>query len=369
MRILGILAAVAMAAATACTYQVVPDRSATTPSFLGAETDPCTDGGAAPDGGATCSADLSSDPDNCGQCGHGCLGGACNDGVCQPVHLVRGEAGPRWVGVHAGQVYFASSSNIKRMPASGGNVTVFANDVGGWNGTASTITQDASGLFYAGASYLFVWRAYEDPYYLVWDASTPVVAVTTDTANAYVVDSQGSLRRIPKNGYESIAPIGNAAGFTASLVADDTYVYAAGQGGIRRWPSDGSAAGTTGSLLTSTPAGSLAIDAGYVYFTTPGGVTRISKATGTLSIVAANVDMGPADSAGSVGNQPIAVDAVRVYFASQRQGNVLACPLAGCSGDPTVLAENQPAPYAIAVDDGAVYWTTLRGNAVLKVAK
>jgi hypothetical protein len=31
----------------------------------------------------TCSADASEDPENCGRCGHSCLGGSCSSGICQ----------------------------------------------------------------------------------------------------------------------------------------------------------------------------------------------------------------------------------------------------------------------------------------------
>src|SRR5438046_9066610 len=36
-------------------------------------------------------ADLESDPLNCGRCGHGCRGGDCGGGVCQPIKLAQGN--------------------------------------------------------------------------------------------------------------------------------------------------------------------------------------------------------------------------------------------------------------------------------------
>jgi hypothetical protein len=36
--------------------------------------------------GASC-VDVTGDPDNCGACGHGCQGGACTAGLCQPITL------------------------------------------------------------------------------------------------------------------------------------------------------------------------------------------------------------------------------------------------------------------------------------------
>jgi len=43
-------------------------------------------GGAGADGGASCT-DTTSDPNNCGACGHSCLGGTCSTSVCQPFPL------------------------------------------------------------------------------------------------------------------------------------------------------------------------------------------------------------------------------------------------------------------------------------------
>ncbi|HEY4117471.1 MAG TPA: hypothetical protein VGM56_06425 [Byssovorax sp.] len=47
-------------------------------------------------GGAVCdpAAEHSSDPHNCGACGHDCLGAACSAGVCQPVAIWTGNAAP-----------------------------------------------------------------------------------------------------------------------------------------------------------------------------------------------------------------------------------------------------------------------------------
>jgi hypothetical protein len=73
------------------------------------------------DGGdAQVCVDVSSDPNNCGSCGHGCLGGSCKAGVCQPFTL------PQTVGRSGGgfaltrtQVYWPGDFGLLRCDLPG----------------------------------------------------------------------------------------------------------------------------------------------------------------------------------------------------------------------------------------------------------
>ena len=53
--------------------------------------------------------DTSTDPDNCGRCGHGCQGGSCQEGACQPVTLASGQGYPFAIAVDAASVYWTNS--------------------------------------------------------------------------------------------------------------------------------------------------------------------------------------------------------------------------------------------------------------------
>jgi hypothetical protein len=53
----------------------------------------------------------------------------------------------------------------------------------------------------------------------------------------------------------------------------------------------------------------------------------------------------------------IAVDAANVYWTNRGGGTVMACPIAGCNGAPTVIASGLSSPGAIAADSAGVYWT------------
>jgi hypothetical protein len=63
---------------------------------------------------------VESNPDNCGTCGHSCLGGACKAGVCQPVTLGY-LPDPLAIAVSDTGVYFTTSSGIvASLPIDGG---------------------------------------------------------------------------------------------------------------------------------------------------------------------------------------------------------------------------------------------------------
>jgi hypothetical protein len=66
---------------------------------------------------------LSTDPKNCGACGHDCLGGDCRRGVCQPVVLARGINSVNGVAVTSAGVYIGSAEGLLLLPP-GANDTI-----------------------------------------------------------------------------------------------------------------------------------------------------------------------------------------------------------------------------------------------------
>ncbi len=61
----------------------------------------------------------------------------------------------------------------------------------------------------------------------------------------------------------------------------------------------------------------------------------------------------------------LAVDANAIYWTDYGNGTVMKLGLSG--GTPVVLASNQDQPFAIAVDANAVYWTSSGSGGVMKV--
>jgi len=69
-----------------------------------------------------CGADLQNDPNHCGECDHGCLGGDCTAGKCQRVVVADGQSEPAGITVDDASVYWVNVANksLKRMPKTGG---------------------------------------------------------------------------------------------------------------------------------------------------------------------------------------------------------------------------------------------------------
>jgi hypothetical protein len=69
---------------------------------------------------ATC-VDMSTDPSNCGRCGHDCQGGACAGGACQPAVLGVVDS-PYALAINSTGIFISSgnSGTIESRPIDGG---------------------------------------------------------------------------------------------------------------------------------------------------------------------------------------------------------------------------------------------------------
>lgn len=319
------------------------------------------------------------DPDNCGTCGHSCLGGACTAGACEPVMLASDQgdtndqfygAGPVDLATDGAHVYWLTGlGDVMRVPTAGGAVehvaaapsgsmrlrldrddVFFTGDRHGRvfrapkrGGDAAALTPPSSDVIY---DFLVAWgRIYwtaqpSEPLVDDW----PVRSCSRDgcgTDAPYEVWSSGratllvtNATRLFMSGYDAtthqpwitgVNPQGHGngqvkigAGWVVSLAADDRDVFVGAEDELRRAPAMGSAPGTV-------------IASGEAY-----------RTTYTLEL-----------------------DGDDVYFANTRQ-SIARCSRRGCI-DPEVIVTD-PQAKRIAMKDDAIYFITFDGR-VMKVAK
>lgn len=77
--------------------------------------------------GGCATSDLSTDPMHCGACFHDCLGGACKEGMCQPVAIGQAQTSSQdasfWIKVDDTNLFLASllpDLSVSKMPKGGG---------------------------------------------------------------------------------------------------------------------------------------------------------------------------------------------------------------------------------------------------------
>lgn len=300
-----------------------------------------TDGGTVtlPDGavvtpdGRACSGALDSDSENCGSCGHSCLGAACQAGVCAFVTLVSNQPAPSGLAVGGGSVFWTTEGTNPDYVGS-----VFALSLANPAATPAVLAAGSQNYpraltFADGALY---WGAYGDGAIGKWTAS----------AGTY--------------------PLGTAPGGRLyNVVADTAFVYFSMEiangnlpvsGAVGRCPLDGCVGAPELVATAEAKIIGLAIDQGVLFW---------SVYSSNGAVYALKLDGASSPRAIAVGQaSPLNIAAFGgfVYWVNAASGTV-ARMSADDSGDAgaatlTILAKNQPTPWGIAADAEGVYWTT-----------
>jgi hypothetical protein len=163
--------------------------------------------------------------------------------------------------------------------------------------------------------------------------------------------------------------IGSYNGSPGYLAVDDTYVFWTdiSSGAIMKVAQMG---GTPEMVAPSPYPQGIALDAGYVYWTdsSQGAILRVLKSGGNGEPLASGQDM-PVQ---------IAVDGDFVYWTDTSDLGLGSVMRANKSGGPAIPlatglgtgSDQHRGPWAIAIDEVAVYWTEIYGRgAVMRVAK
>ena len=311
--------------------------------------------GSAGDGAASCG-DVDSDPLNCGACGNVCADGGCWRGLCRQAsggtRLVTGEY-PIALAVDADRIYWLNyirvslnelpHTQLKSCPLSGclGNPKLLWDD-----------RQDARRLAVAnGAAFWSVadWKTaavLSCPSNGCSGAPRTVVSLVNDYVDDFVANATSlvfsthlGIFSCPTSGCEPTGPVAlfEQTGLKSNLAIQGNELY-----GLVDVPDDTKDSGQAPTLFSCPLSGCAS---GPTLFPTPAvkGALAVSEQT------VAWVDTG----------ELIDFSATNMSDTEWDQGRVYACPLTGCVGTPTPLAQYPAwfAAQAIAVDASGVYWT------------
>jgi sugar lactone lactonase YvrE len=351
----------------------------------GAEAGPPFVVGTPCDAGDTCCArvyvDTRADSNNCGRCGHGCQGGTCWMGACQPVTLASQPFAasstnhPSGIAVNSAGVYwtnYATSGTVMQAPLDGGTPGPAAAN----QRFPQSIAADSTTIFWTNFGGGTVMRLTLGGTPTMLASGQIPNGITVDAARVYWTSgdslSTGTVLSAPLAGG---TPTTLASGQTnpTGVAVDSTSVY---------WVNAGNYAPRVGALMKAPLGGgtpvmlasglsnpeSVAVDSTRVYWTNmdDGTVMQVALNGGTPIPLASN----------QVQPSGLAVDSTGVYWTNLDStgasgGKVNRLPLDG--GNPTTLASAQPAPSQVALDSTSVYWVNsnaaMNDGCVMKVAK
>jgi len=324
--------------------------------------------------GGSCG-DTMTDRDNCGACGHSCLGGQCAAGKCQPVRLANVFGYPHQLVVDATHVYFTERrgmqmSHVYRAPIAGGATMDLA-----------TIPTLANGLQLSGGNVYVAVGEIPQLYRIPQAGGAPVPLVTGADGGAptsLVIDgnriiyatTRPMLSVVPLAGgaVADFANVGDVQALPQNLAIAGGYLYYANfgaTGNVGRVPLSG---GAPTPLASQPNAFDIVSDGTNAWFTAyaDGQVKRVPVSGGTAEPIATGQDHPTG----------IAFDGQYVYWTNfvpqslnggSPDGSVVRAPIDG--GAVEVLAAGLNGPYDIAVDARAVYWVNRWGLSVHMLAK
>lgn len=306
--------------------------------------------------------DTMTSPDNCGACGHSCLGAACVDGGCQPTQIATDTASSITVNdVAVVWGVYGGANNARAADLDGSNVRIVPTGV--WL-PAVAVASNAGHVTVAlndfqSSSYVMVFDASGANLLASPSANSPV-ALVMDGARAYWASNQNGegIYALDLGTYQ-VTQLAQTIGAEA-LAVDATRVYwTEAFGYVQR-------ASLTGENQTGTPVLSglgdpcrLALGGGELYW-----VACAGNATGTIS--SAHDDGTGQVFIASASQKAVATDATHAYWIDHEL--VKKRPLAG--GPPVTLGPIQPGGpmrvQGLAVSAERVYWA---GAGVWWVAK
>jgi hypothetical protein len=325
-------------------------------------------------------ADLTSDPKNCGVCGHDCLGGACSAGKCQPFPLASNRTGPLDLALDANNVYWTENTigGVFKVAKTGAGPITPIKPQDNVNGSVWFIATDGTNVYWTDRTDAFIGYVSVNGGvvgHLANDvASSQPYGIAVGGGFVYWADfGSGGIWRAPAAGNHpsNATQVGTATSPTGIGAMSGQVLWSEYAGFVYRGTNGAST--SPGTPLTSTTNGGanvdsrfLATDGTRIYWTMSDGnaVWTVPNAGGTATPIS-TVEAEP---------WGIAVDTSGVYWVNKNPNGAMAntirrAQLVNGAWVVSTIAQNQGGPSSVAVDATAIYWTSFAGNQVMKLAK
>jgi hypothetical protein len=285
--------------------------------------------GPAPSDGAC--TDASSDPLNCGRCGHSCLGAPCVDGMCQPTVLVHGIDPPVAMVGDDTTLWWVGGSTIYSCPKTGCSGKAIAQTATLF-GAALWLTQGTYDLFFTD------------------------MAASPDGGTVGAIETWGK--------YSNAAPVLVANGGTQPR----SVIFC---GSAICWLDTpaGAAVPTLYSCSTTscTPT-TVTSDPGADSIVSDGQVVFIATSVGTIDTCGVAGCTSPTTIVSASAPQYMVTTGGKLVW-SDNEDSVRACTLPSCESTTTTLAKNVTWPHALATDGSSIYFTTYTsGGSLLRTS-
>jgi hypothetical protein len=320
--------------------------------------------------------DLATDPDHCGRCDHGCGGGDCVLGACQPVVLARDIPGLLAFAVGADTLIWSEAARVAACPLPQGCVLA-PRSVADPYSRLGPLAVAGDRVYFAGCrsgadSCDDQHRLYECP--IAGCPTTPTL-IDSDTIGfeQIVVGPSHVYWHSPTT--VSGCALTDCAGTDASwgrlgfpddvtaLAVDAIALYAQGSASdIRTCPEATGCAAPAVTTGTSGIAASFGVHAGRAYWPSlTGGGPRIQ----TCEVAACTTTSFANDASGTT---EVRVDAGGVFWLNPTAMTIRHCPLDGCPpGGALIVVRDIAGGANLTLGPGFVYFS--RDNAIYKVAR